>query len=329
MTIDYDEQLQELLSNPEWSGFSDEDRNIVARGEAALIVITKRRTFDEWVGIGQASHALQRLAMQRSNSTNANGRRYADAYKILAPAHLRQMNKSERRQAILLFERAEMIRPWYAGEVLNDAGEPVVSDGDRRRMQHPLTILAKYEAWVKKNAPPPTGDGNPPDLEPQDDEKGKGKPRGLPTAVRVNGLDEAIGAALEASGVIRDDAHALAGQLREIVGPNLDLTSAERAADTARAVWTAYNSPEHHLVVFVDTLIALRFVAAGVEEATSPKRATKRGGGRGRKEPPPPVVETPPPEQAPTRAQRGRKRQTQPKAERDWDAPVDEPSEVS
>ena len=145
MTDKYETQRRALLSNPSWAGISDEVRKTIVDAEITLGASRSKRNIDDWVLIGHACFDLQQAAVRRSHSTNTNGRRYADAYKLLAPPHLRDMDKSNRRKVIQLYQNGEEIRAWYFDKEVN-------SESDRDRMQHPQTILARFDAYHQQRA---------------------------------------------------------------------------------------------------------------------------------------------------------------------------------
>jgi hypothetical protein len=202
-----------LLANPNWSGLSDEEKDRIATGELKLARINAAlgRSFDEWVEIGQAIIDLQDAAKRRSNSTNTKGIRYNEAFKFLAPPHLREMDKSERGKTVKLCESAAQIRPWYFDDAVNQ-------DSDRRRMQHPQTILAKFEAYQRRMRGPQP-----------DDEPGEGKKKRPDEAQRRAGqaaqIDDAIHQLHDTADEVRDSAH----QVRRALGQKdieLDLSDA-------------------------------------------------------------------------------------------------------
>jgi hypothetical protein len=145
MTDKYEAQRRMLLSNPNWAGISNEVRKTLVEAEITLGERRSKRNIDDWMLIGHACFDLQQAALRRSNSTNANGRRYADAYNLLAPLHLRDMDTPNRRKAIQLYQNGEEIRAWYFDKEIN-------SESDRNRMQHPQTILAKFDPYHKQRA---------------------------------------------------------------------------------------------------------------------------------------------------------------------------------
>ncbi|MBO0736781.1 MAG: hypothetical protein J2P48_09460 [Alphaproteobacteria bacterium] len=168
MTDNYEAQRRALLSNPNWVGISDEVRRAIVEAEVTLGERRSKRNIDDWVLIGRACFDLQQAAMRRSSSTNTNGRRYADAYNLLAPPHLRDMDKSIRCKVIQLYQNGEEIRAWYFDKEVN-------SESDRDRMQHPHTILAGFDAYHQQQV---LNAGDRPDepgkaRKPPDEERGR------------------------------------------------------------------------------------------------------------------------------------------------------------
>ena len=180
MTDKYEGHRRALLSNLNWLGLSDEVRNTIVEAEITLGQMRSRCNIDDWLVIGHACLDLQQAAMRPYSSTNANGHRYGDTYNLLAPPHLRDMDKSDRREAIQLYQNGEEIRAWYFDKEIN-------SQSDRDRMQHPQTILATFDAYRKQQA---LTTGKQPD-EPGDGKRRPGEQRRkCSAAAAIDGADE-------------------------------------------------------------------------------------------------------------------------------------------
>jgi hypothetical protein len=232
-----------LLANPDWAVLSPEARDVIVEGELTLRNLRRhqRRTFDDWVKIGHACLELQEAAKQRSNSSSISGRRYAQAYQLLAPPELRDMDRSNRAKAIHLYHGRVAIRVWYYDQTIN-------KQSDRDRMQHPQTILSKYDSWRRQQREQAAaGDDEPGDPKQRPDEQRRA--RGTAAAV-----DDAV---------VRLDA--TVDKIERKVSPGLELfdMDPDRIDESAENFIEVYTLPS--TVRFVRALLA-RFTPDAVAE---------------------------------------------------------------
>ena len=117
-----------------WIGLSDGEREIVIEGEMALTARRKRK-FDDWLKIGEASLLLQDEVKRQSNSTSNRGKRYNRFWRELAPPQLRELSYADRTHAVDLWQARDAILAWWE----------TVPSKQRDRWNHPLVIKRAFE----------------------------------------------------------------------------------------------------------------------------------------------------------------------------------------
>jgi hypothetical protein len=112
---------------------------VIESGEAGLADL-RNNLMARWIAAGAAWKTLQLIAIYRSNSNRASGRRYSAVYGALVYRfpELARADKATRSNAIWLFERSERgdpVRRWYQ----------CLTQTERDKWVHPTTLRRHFE----------------------------------------------------------------------------------------------------------------------------------------------------------------------------------------
>ena len=122
---------------------SAESLAIIRDGQAALRWLDRDKTWEAWLRIGKAFLEVRNVAMHRAGVNRPYGPRYRDLFGLL----LRQFkftdrikDSGDRARLVEVMENLAAIETWRNG----------LSDDDKRRWNHPTTVLREYKKAIRK-----------------------------------------------------------------------------------------------------------------------------------------------------------------------------------
>jgi hypothetical protein len=100
------------------------------------------RSLPDMLKIGHAAWRLQQEAMRRAGASNPQGKRYRDKWDELAPQHLRNLDRSERKRFIWVWENRERLEEWYATVL-------AANQHFQWKWNNPLSVQNHFTKWME------------------------------------------------------------------------------------------------------------------------------------------------------------------------------------
>ncbi|MGM4959824.1 hypothetical protein [Bradyrhizobium sp. 604_D8_N2_3] len=119
---------------------NDERDRIIRQGKAAWARLKKDKSWEDWMSTGEALTEGREIAMYDAGTNRPEGKGYAGAFNLwLIENKFDDMDPSDRAKLFKVMELRPDIEAWRA----------TLTRTERMKLNHPTTVLRKFEAATK------------------------------------------------------------------------------------------------------------------------------------------------------------------------------------